>query len=58
MEKAPMAFSNLFKTSTKAFPRADGKIAPEDKRVIPPFRQGPRIAGTLHLASPSRISGK
>jgi hypothetical protein len=58
MEKASMAFSNLFKTPTKAFPRADRKIAPEDKRVIPPFRQGPRIAGTLHLASEPRIGGK
>jgi hypothetical protein len=51
-----MALFNLFKTPTKAFP--DRKIALVDKRVIPPFRQGPRIAGTLHLASASRIGGK
>jgi len=57
-EKASMAFLNPFKTPTRAFPRADRKIAPVDKRVIPPLRQGPRIAGTLHLASASRIGGK
>jgi hypothetical protein len=57
-EKASMEFFNLFKTPTKAFPRTDRKIALVDKRVIPPFRQGPRIAGTLHLASPSRTGGK
>jgi hypothetical protein len=55
-KKASMALFNLFKTPTKAFP--DRKIALADKRVIPPFRQGPRIAGTLHLVSPSRIGGK
>jgi hypothetical protein len=56
MEKASMAFFDLFKTPTEAFPAR--KIALMDKRVIPPFRQGPRIAGTLHLASPSRTGGK
>jgi hypothetical protein len=50
MEKAPMAFSNLFKAPTKAFPAR--KIAPEGKRVIP------RIAGTLHVAGAPRIGGK
>jgi hypothetical protein len=58
IEKASMAFLNPFKTPTKALPRADRKIALADKRIIPPFRQGPRIAGTLHLASPSRIGGE
>jgi hypothetical protein len=53
-----MAFLNPFKTPTRAFPRADRKIALVDKRVIPPLRQGPRIAGTLHLAGPSRIGGE
>ena len=53
-----MAFFNLLKTHTKEFPQADRKIALVDKRVIPPFRQGSRIAGTLHLAGPSRIGGK
>jgi len=57
-EKASMAFLNPFKIPTKTFPRADQKIALVDKRVIPPLRQGPRIAGTLHLAGPSRIGGK
>jgi hypothetical protein len=57
-EKAAMAFLNPFKTPAKTFPRADQKIALVDKRVIPPLRQGPRIAGTLHLAGPSRIGGK
>ena len=51
-----MAFFNPFKTPTRSFP--DRKIALLDKRVIPPFRQGPRIAGTIHLASASRIGGK
>ena len=55
MENASMTFLNSFK-SAKTLPRIDRKIALADKPVIPTFRQGARIAGTIHLSGVPRIA--